>query len=691
MENLKSEFNLYSVDRFISVFITALVIVVPMAYSSKVTEIALYPKFLALTIITLILSIFWLIKVISQKRVPSFSTPLALPILFFLIINVVSLNAAINVYASLFPLAQLFTLIILFFILYNLLTRRVIYIVLKAWALVGAIAAVIGICQYLGLDFYWIPSSGNPSSTFAYRNMAAMYLILTIPVAGFLFFSSRSVNEWILWGFASTLMIVYLIYTRTRGAWVGIVSAIIISAIILLVLRKKRRDLFVELKKIFITPRSKWITFLVCFVVILFMSFLKPNIKEASTLSAQKSEVLTTATSILKGEGSGRLGVWQSSLDMFRDDLNWLSGVGLNNWHFLYPYYANGHMVSTKTVPFRPHNDFLWILTETGVVGFGIYIWLLFTAIYMVVQIMKHSLESKVVLQTLFLTTSILAILGHSLFSFPKERITISMLFWMILAIIAFTHRNMCEISPGVRSLPVHSGLKFFNHSNYRLGALVIIFFMILSVVSTEIARRHFFSDYHFRKALLLPITKVNLVFNELRKAEKYWFNDWRTAYYYGLAYFKLEKYPSAILQFKRCLKYSPYYLNTHYNLGLTYYKSMDYLNAIEQFLICINIAPKFAKAHYNLGLSWHTTGKLEEAEKHYRLSLDLDQHLTHPHNNLGVILMERHEYDKALNHFKKALEIDPDFQEALRNLDSTLVKMQAQKSPGRSGEVILP
>ena len=52
---------------------------------------------------------------------------------------------------------------------------------------------------------------------------------------------------------------------------------------------------------------------------------------------------------------------------------------------------------------------------------------------------------------------------------------------------------------------------------------------------------------------------------------------------------------------------------------------------------------------------------------------------------------MERHEYDKALNHFKKALEIDPDFPEALRNLDSTRVKMQAQKSPGRSGEVILP
>jgi len=259
----------------------ALVSIVPLAYSSKVGEIALYPKFLILALVVSILSVLWLIKLLTEKMTLSFSTPLTLPILFFLIINIVSLNASVNIYASLFPLAQLFIMIILFFIIVNNINLKSIYLVIRVWVFVGGLVSIIGIGQYLGLGFDWIPSAGNPSSTFAYRNMAAMFLILTIPVSGLLFLKSERIKSYLLWGFTTTLLITYLIYTRTRGAWLGFTGATIITIISLLWIRRIRTDLLSELKKIILSKR-KGILSIIFILIISFMASLEPNMKERS-------------------------------------------------------------------------------------------------------------------------------------------------------------------------------------------------------------------------------------------------------------------------------------------------------------------------------------------------------------------------------------------------------------------------
>ncbi|MCH8011340.1 MAG: tetratricopeptide repeat protein [Candidatus Marinimicrobia bacterium] len=673
----KNVTNHYSIDRLILLFATALVVVVPLTYSSNVTEITLFPKFMALTIIVLILTILWVIKVISSKKAPSFSTPLTLPILFFLIINIASLNAAINVYASLFPLSQLFTLNILFFILYNNLTSKGIHLILKAWALTGAIVAIIGIGQYLGWGFYWIPSAGNPSSTFAYRNMAAMFLILTLPIAGYLFSKSRRIREEIIWGLVTTLLTIYLIYTRTRGAWVGLIGAIFISFISILWLRRTKGKLFADIGKL-VRTRSKWITTLACIVVIAFMASLEPNIKYVSSFPGQKSEMLTTAISILKeGGDSGRLGIWRVSWRMFTDGFNWLSGVGLNNWQFLYPAYSKGHIISFTTIVGRPHNDFLWILTETGIVGFALYIWLLLTVAYMVFRILKYSSDANTVLLTICLTISILAIMGHAMFSFPKERIASSMLFWMILAFLTYIYKLLPSITNRNSLNPFHFNFIGSEEVTFRLGVSTLIGFAIISTLSVELGRRHLVSDYHFKQAYFYFEREVYPgAIQELNRAEEFWFNSWKTSYLLGLTYLQSQNHPGAVNAFKRCLTYSPYFFNAHYNLGVTYFKSNNFREAIKHFAFTILINPDFAKGYYNLGISWHRVGNVSEAEKNYRLSIALDSTQARSHNNLGSILMEKKDYGEALSHFQKALKIDPDFPEALRNLDSTLVKM---------------
>ncbi|MCH7763084.1 MAG: tetratricopeptide repeat protein [Candidatus Marinimicrobia bacterium] len=664
-----NKYKINLIDMIMMIGFMAMVILVPLVYSDLVAEITLYPKFIVLALLVLLLSVLWLLKFIFEKKAPSFVNPLTLPILFFLIINIVSLNAAVNVNASLFPLAQLFTLIILFFILVNFMTQTRLELLLKVWVITGGVVAVIGICQYLGIGLNWIPSAGNPSSTFAYRNNAAMFLILTLPIGGFLFLTSQKIKNEVIWGFCTSLMFIFLIYTRTRGAWVGLTGATFFSIMIYIILKKNRPHAFIDQRKHF-KSRTKRIICLVCIGFIISMSFLDPNIED---LGGKKSEIFSTVTSIIDvGGQSARLGIWKASWDMFADGFNWLTGVGLNNWTLLYPAYAQGHLISFTTIVNRPHNDLIWILTETGIVGFFIYTWLLLTVAYMVFIIIKHNTKLKTVLLTISLSTSLLAILGHSLFSFPKERIAISMLFWMIIAFLTYIYNQLPKQSRSNNLFPFKMNSRDLSKA---LNYVILIGMLVISTISVEVARRHLLSDFHFKKGYFYFEREVYPgAIQEFNRAEEFWYNSWKSSYFLGLSYLKSQNLPASISSFKRCLTYSPYFFNAHYNLGVAYSTSGNFLEAIKHFAYTIVIKPDFAKGYYNLGISWHKFGNEAEAEKNYRLSLLFDPKLPQVYNNLGSILKNRKEYEEALTHFEKALEIDPHLPEALRNLDSLLL-----------------
>jgi len=670
------KFNKYKthlLDKINILGLMAIVFLVPLVYTSKAGEVALYSKFQVLSAIVSFLTIIWLIKLITQKVPLSFSTPLTLPIIYFLVINIVSLNAAINIHASLFPIVQLINLSILFFLTVNNISKKGIYLILRTWVLVGGIVSIIGIGQYLGLGFEWIPSAGNPSSTFAYRNMAAMFLILTLPVAGFLFSKSRRIRNEILWGVVTTLLMIFLIYTRTRGAWLGLIGTTFITSIVIMWLRRTRGDLLSNIRTPIFSKRKR-IMAISFFLVISFMASLEPNIKVKS-FGGSKAEIISTAFSIFNEKGdSGRLGLWQASMKMFKDDLNWLTGVGLNNWQFVYPYYSGpeGPLGGISSVGIRPHNDYLWILTETGVLGLGIYLWLLFTVGRMIYIILKRCKNTKTVHLTITYMTSLLAILIHAMFSFPKERIAISILFWLILAFISYEYKNLNGNSTDTKIKPFNSLLMLSKQPTKRQGILLVVLLTIISLGSLEIGRRHLFSDYHLKRGIFyLKRNDYPSTIRELNQAQQLWYNSWKFTYVLGITHLKLQDFPSSISSFKRCLTYSPYSLMAHYSLGITYFKNSNFQEALKHFTFTILIDPKFANGYYNLGFSWQNLGNDEEAEKNYQLSLVYDPQIAKAYNNLGAIFKNREEYENAQIYFEKALDIQPDLKTATQNLES--------------------
>jgi O-antigen ligase len=52
-----------------------------------------------------------------------------------------------------------------------------------------------------------------------------------------------------------------------------------------------------------------------------------------------------------------------------------LLGVGLGNWNAFYPRYDQGDVLHIQSAPRRPHNDYLWILSELELLGFLSFVW----------------------------------------------------------------------------------------------------------------------------------------------------------------------------------------------------------------------------------------------------------------------------------------------------------------------------
>ena len=104
-------------------------------------------------------------------------------------------------------------------------------------------------------------------------------------------------------------------------------------------------------------------------------------------------------------------------------------GVGLGQWKIVWPAYEKSQKIimsqgaRREVRRQRPHNDFLWISFETGILG--LFAFLLFLGVLIVYsfRIMCHAGELQ---DKIFAALMLFGMIGFAIiscFSFPKERI----------------------------------------------------------------------------------------------------------------------------------------------------------------------------------------------------------------------------------------------------------------------------
>jgi len=283
----------------------------------------------------------------------------------------------------------------------------------------STLSAAIGCLQNFDAAPWPIPSAGLPSGTLGFRNIAAMVTIQTIPFAVWLVQRRGGY----LWPGTLTILIAFLVQTRTRGAWLGIVAAGVV---------------WVYLNRDDVAGRilGRWRLWAIISIVALAIGGPSSRINKVGpqSIDEKKAAVGDALGSILaEGGDRGRTVLWRQTLPMVVDHP---LGVGLGNWKINYPLYDEGRSVTDYGAPSRPHNDLIWIASETGILGLVAFLWLLIAA-----WMRRRDARCNRDLIEAALA-SIVAITVHSCFSFPRDRATPTLLFWFALGVIAALSRT---------------------------------------------------------------------------------------------------------------------------------------------------------------------------------------------------------------------------------------------------------
>lgn len=249
-------------------------------------------------------------------------------------------------------------------------------------------------------------------STLGNPNLLAGYLLLILPACALLPFHFKSnLLHKILFSIGSILILLCLIFTGSRGGYIGLITCLIFGIIMFLIYFIKR-DAVNRVSTMFIT-------LFLTLMIFLGLIYLFPHVTE---------RLLTIFTLRDHSSNNYRVNVWLACLKMLQD--NFLIGIGPGNNTFRLSYGL--YMVSGFDA-LSAYNIFLEIAIEIGVFGC-----LAFMIMLLISFLKLHYLfwQNKNIL-ALGLFISLIGVIAHGLVDTVFFRPQVYIPFWFLLAGIA--------------------------------------------------------------------------------------------------------------------------------------------------------------------------------------------------------------------------------------------------------------
>jgi len=637
-----------SYKNIIFYILVLLFFILPLAYHPSFFDPALAVKSFIFGLFVTFMVVIWGLYFIRDIEITFIKSKLSVIIFIFLFINALSVVWAYNKYESVVWAIRLLFFVLFYIILIHTLNKRNLIYCMHALIVSIGICSLIGILQASGFKLNFFTSLTEVSSTFGNRNIAASVLILVIPLSLFLFLHETKLMKEIGLGLIVSLQIGYLINTRTRSAWVSMCFCLILS-IVSMVIFKSKIKVYLGYLKDNIFKRKKILLISIMLILICFISTRNSGTSEF-TYGKDKQSLTSTLSSISKIKDysvNKRITLFKNTLNIIKD--NPFLGVGVGNWRLHYYKYAKTDN-NLEKVYARPHNDYLWIFSETGLFGIIIYGFMIGVLFYMcIISLIKaENPDDKYII--IGITVGILSFFIDSLANFSRERITPIMILWFFMAsVVIFNRDNKSWIKINISSDKKYKSL-FIS---------CITFILCLTLFSTFILWKFLRFDHQYKEiAQELNSGNWNKVISEINVKDSY------TNFYSniflarGITCYNLNDFSESIKSYHRFLSLNPYHFYALYNLGLVYEKSEDMKNAIKYLEKSIEIKPDFETALMKLGELYFEAGFTEKAQKTYTQVLQYNKKSHEAYNNLGVLLMENGQYEAAQSKFLKALSL---------------------------------
>ncbi len=273
------------------------------------------------------------------------------------------------------------------------------------------IVASYGIFQYLIGDistvwqdtamFAGIP--GRAVSTLENPNVLAEYLILVIPVIFAFFITEKDSREKFSYFFVFMICSCCLIFTWSRGAWLGFVFAVILFILL------KSHKFFAGI--ILLSPAIALAMALLLDQNIIDRFFSIGNTSDSSTMY--------------------RLNIWKGTLGMFRENGIFGIGIGEEAFRDIFPKYA---LAGTQTAP-HTHSLYLQITSEMGIFALASFLVICFAFFSHTLAFIARTENGKDRTLSAGFMCAIAAFLVHGLTDYVWYNYKIYLFFWIMIGL----------------------------------------------------------------------------------------------------------------------------------------------------------------------------------------------------------------------------------------------------------------
>ncbi|MBI4650905.1 O-antigen ligase family protein [Candidatus Desantisbacteria bacterium] len=290
---------------------------------------------------------------IFTKEYKFMETSIFIPVVAYIFINLIAIIFGLNPQRGIHEFWGLF-LVIVFFITVNLVKKKEIKFLVTLLIACSIVFALIGIYQYIKINKGFINVNsirirGNLGSIFDFAWFLMYMILLSISV-----FSLKMNNlyEKIFLVSAILIMSIALILTYTRGAWLGLISGVLVIC-------------FLKDKRIIIP-------------VLLFISlsiYLSSSFKER----AKKIQNFKSTSDY------SRIEIWEKGIKIIKD--NPLLGVGMENYEL-----AADKKGKFEVHP-HSHNNYIQQGVNAGILGLAAFLWIIYNLLNKGYGSIKNNLD----------------------------------------------------------------------------------------------------------------------------------------------------------------------------------------------------------------------------------------------------------------------------------------------------------
>ena len=402
-------------------------------------------------LLILTLLVLWAVKAVVEKRLELRIPNLAYPLALFLLLGIAQCITLTNSAGTLSSLSldpestrsavtTLFFLVAAFWIAANFFATSARINALVSFLIVfGFIIAFLGLIQLLtesGDRLWFRPvqyGSGYLTGPFVNHNHFAGFVELIIPLPVSLLMMRVHRQYLIFYGFAAVLMAIALILSASRAGMISGGATFLFTLGLGAIYNRRVQNLgnTAHLKSRFasIRPLIPGVAIFGAMVVAI----------AAGSAWVGLAPVVDRIADSTVGRGdqpaetfeSSRGWIWKTTVVMIK--ANPFTGVGVGAYETAYPKYSDKN--ETMVID-RAHNDYLQVLSDTGIVGGAIGLWFLFTFAYNVKRLFLCEDKSLVTI-AIGCAAAVFSLLIHSVFDFNLQLPSMALIFLILNAVLS--------------------------------------------------------------------------------------------------------------------------------------------------------------------------------------------------------------------------------------------------------------